>query len=47
MSDTAVNFAPPGVFEMVTPSLRILAQDGIVVGTVIAVVLNLVLPKAK
>ncbi len=40
----AVNFAPPAVFASVTPSLRILASDGIVVGTVVAVLLNLVLP---
>jgi uric acid transporter len=40
----AVNFAPAAVFENVTPSLRILAADGIVVGTVAAVLLNLVLP---
>lgn len=42
---TAVNFAPPAIFEMVPPSIRILAADGIVVGTVMAVALNLVLPK--
>jgi uric acid transporter len=41
----AVNFAPPAIFENVTPSLRILASDGIVVGTVTAVLLNLVLPR--
>jgi uracil-xanthine permease len=41
---TAVNFAPPAFFEIVPPAIRILAADGIVVGTVIAVVLNLVLP---
>jgi xanthine/uracil permease len=42
---TAVNFAPPVLFEIVPPSLRILAADGIVVGTVVAVVLNLLLPE--
>src|SRR5581483_132286 len=42
---TAVNFAPASVFASVTPSLRILASDGIVVGTVVAVLLNLALPK--
>ena len=41
---TAVNFAPPVVYEAVTPSLRILAADGIVVGTIAAVLLNLLLP---
>jgi xanthine/uracil permease len=40
----AVNFAPPTIFDSVTPSLRILASDGIVVGTVMAVLLNLLLP---
>jgi NCS2 family nucleobase:cation symporter-2 len=42
-----VNFAPPTVFEMFPPALRILAGDGIVVGTVVAVLLNVVLPKVK
>jgi uracil-xanthine permease len=42
---TAVNFAPPAIFETVPASLRILASDGIVVGTVMAVLLNLVLPR--
>ncbi len=41
---TAVNFAPPAFFEVVPQGVRILAADGIVVGTVVAVVLNLVLP---
>lgn len=40
----AVNFAPPTVFEMVPQSIRILGSDGIVVGTVMAVLLNLALP---
>lgn len=40
----AVDFAPPSIFEALSPSVRILASDGIVVGTVLAVVLNLVLP---
>ena len=40
----AVGFAPPALFEAVAPSVRVLAADGIVVGTVMAVVLNLVLP---
>jgi uric acid transporter len=40
----AVNFAPAAVFEHVAPSLRILSSDGIVVGTVTAVLLNLALP---
>jgi uracil-xanthine permease len=41
---TAVNFAPPAFFEVVPQGVRILAADGIVVGTVVAVVLNLLLP---
>lgn len=42
---TAVNFAPPTLFQSVPESLRILAADGIVIGTVVAVGLNLLLPK--
>jgi len=41
----AVNFAPPTIFEAVPQAIRILASDGIVVGTVTAVLLNLVLPR--
>ena len=41
----AVNFAPPSLFDQVTPALRILASDGIVIGTVMAVLLNLLLPE--
>ena len=41
---TAVNFAPPTLFQSIPESLRILAADGIVVGTVVAVALNLILP---
>jgi NCS2 family nucleobase:cation symporter-2 len=40
----AVDFAPPTLFDQVTPSLRILASDGIVIGTVMAVLLNCLLP---
>ena len=40
----AIDFAPPALFEVVAPSVRALAADGIVVGTVMAVALNLVLP---
>jgi uric acid transporter len=42
-----VNYAPPTVFDLLPPSLRILAGDGIVVGTLVAVVLNLALPASK
>jgi xanthine/uracil permease len=41
---TAMNFAPPTIFAAVPQAILILASDGIVVGTVMAVVLNLVLP---
>jgi NCS2 family nucleobase:cation symporter-2 len=41
---TAVNFAPPSMLELAPQSLRILAGDGIVIGTVVAVLLNLILP---
>lgn len=41
---TAVNFAPAALFEVFPQSVRILAADGIVIGTIVAVVLNLVLP---
>jgi uracil-xanthine permease len=40
----AVDFAPPAIFDQFAPSLRILMSDGIVVGTVMAVTLNLLLP---
>jgi NCS2 family nucleobase:cation symporter-2 len=43
----AVDFAPPATFDKLAPSLRILASDGIVVGTVMAVLLNLILPKKE
>jgi xanthine permease len=38
------NFAPASVFEAISPSIRIIATDGMVVGTLAAVLLNLVLP---
>jgi NCS2 family nucleobase:cation symporter-2 len=42
-----VNFAPPPVLEMFPAAVKILAGDGIVVGTLAAVVLNLALPGRK
>lgn len=42
---TAVNFAPPAAFDVFSPSVRILVADGIIVGTLTAILLNLVLPK--
>ena len=41
---TAVNFAPPVFLETLPQSARILAGDGIVIGTITAVALNLILP---
>jgi len=38
------NFAPASVFDMLSPSIRILATDGMVVGTLAAVLLNVVMP---
>jgi uracil-xanthine permease len=43
----AVNFAPPAFLQSVPDSLRILAGDGIVVGTVTAILLNCFLPSEK
>ena len=40
-----MNFAPPAIFEAIPQAIRILASDRIVIGTVTAVVLNLVLPR--
>jgi uric acid transporter len=41
---TVVNLAPAQVFEVFPAAIRILAADGIVVGVLVAVLLNLVLP---
>jgi uric acid transporter len=41
---TVVNLAPAQVFEVFPATIRILAADGIVVGTLVAVLLNIVLP---
>ena len=42
---TAINFAPPSLLASVPASLHILAGDGIVIGTVTSILLNLLLPK--
>lgn len=42
-----VNYAPATVFEFLPPGLRILAADGIVVGTLVAVLLNAALPRER
>jgi uracil-xanthine permease len=39
------NFAPASVFDALSPSIRIVAADGMVVGTLAAVLLNVALPK--
>jgi NCS2 family nucleobase:cation symporter-2 len=44
---TVVNLAPAQVFEVVPAAIRILAADGIVVGTLVAVLLNMLLPFEK
>jgi uracil-xanthine permease len=44
---TTINFAPPAVFDVFMPSVRLLAGDGIIIGTLIAVLLNLAIPKSK
>jgi xanthine/uracil permease len=44
---TAINFAPPSLLASVPASLHMLAADGIVVGTVTAILLNLLLPSDK
>ncbi len=42
---TTVSFAPPAVFDACPPSVRLLAGDGIIIGTLTAVLLNLAVPK--
>lgn len=42
-----ITFAPPGSFDAVPAALRIIVTDGIVMGILSAVVLNLVLPAAE
>jgi uracil-xanthine permease len=43
---TTINFAPPAVFDVLAPSVRLLASDGIIIGTLTAVLLNLAIPKS-
>jgi xanthine/uracil permease len=42
-----VNLAPAQVFEVFPATIRILAADGIVIGILVAVLLNLMLPSKK
>lgn len=44
---TAINFAPPSLLASVPSSLHILVSDGIVVGTITAILLNLLLPREE
>jgi NCS2 family nucleobase:cation symporter-2 len=44
---TTISFAPAAVFDIIPPSVRLLANDGIIIGTLIAVLLNLAIPKGK
>jgi NCS2 family nucleobase:cation symporter-2 len=37
--------APPAAFDVVAPAVRILVTDGIVMGILLAMILNIVLPK--
>ena len=41
------NFAPVAVFETLPASIRIIATDGMVVGTLTAVLLNMILPRER
>jgi len=44
---TTVSFAPAAVFDFFPPSVRLLANDGIIIGTLTAVLLNSAIPKSK
>jgi NCS2 family nucleobase:cation symporter-2 len=43
----AGTFIPPQVVELITPSLRIVLGDGVVMGMITAFVLNLVMPRGE
>jgi uric acid transporter len=43
----AATFMPPQVLELITPSLRVVLSDGIVMGMITAFLLNLVMPSDK
>lgn len=42
-----IQAAPPGTFNVIEPALRILVSDGIVMGILLAMVLNLIMPKER
>ena len=44
---TTVNFSPPAAFDLFPSSIRILAADGIIVGALTAILLNLLLPQTQ
>ena len=44
---TTISFAPPAVFDAFSPSVRLMATDGIIIGTLTAVLLNLAIPKGQ
>ena len=40
-----IQAAPPGAFDAIAPAIRVLVTDGIVMGILLAMVLNIVLPR--
>ena len=42
-----ITVAPAGAFEVIPSSVRIIVGDGIVMGAVLAIVLNIILPQQK
>jgi NCS2 family nucleobase:cation symporter-2 len=42
-----IQAAPPGAFDAIPPAIRILVTDGIVMGILLAMVLNLILPREE
>ncbi|MBT4700510.1 MAG: purine/pyrimidine permease, partial [Rhodospirillaceae bacterium] len=42
-----IQVAPPGAFNVIMPEIRLLTSDGIVMGIMTALVLNIILPKEK
>jgi NCS2 family nucleobase:cation symporter-2 len=42
-----IQAAPPGAFDAISPALRILVADGIVMGILLAMLLNIVMPKEQ
>ncbi len=42
-----IQVAPPHAFDVITPSVRLLTNDGIVMGILTALILNAVLPKEE